>query len=245
MRKLYILTTSTPRLDLHEKTYFKFLERILEISRSEKIFEEIVACINLDKTELFSQEELLEHVEKFVEKIKKFDSNDFEWILEVSKSSDFGIASAKTHLLASAEDPKENSIFMWLEDDWRFFEEAHPGFLKSFKTFLSDEKYQFMTFNSKQGVVNGWPFFFKNKFFTRVMQSIAKELTTSSFSDGEMRYQDVYEKMKKEGTNENMEFVSVDPGTFIDEGRAWREKKKIHKWSDKRASGSFTWGKDK
>ena len=51
--------------------------------------------------------------------------------------------------------------------------------------------------------------------------------------------------MKKEGANENMEFVSVDPGTFIDEGRAWREQKKIHKWLDKRASGSLTWGKNK
>lgn len=212
--KLHVITTATPRKELHVET----LEPTLDIL-SKKI--QIKFHVNLDN--VLGQQ-------KYEESIEYFKSLPYDTDLILSNSGSFKIAAKNLYTSFSLEN--EDDLFFWLEDDWKLV--RHQEKFVQAIIDLPDSKDHFII-GGLRNELNGNPFVGKKFFFDDIQNRYNNTLT---IDDPEIhiwrcatnRYGDRF------ALKNCLNLI----GTFDDVGRKWRKEKNISK-EDKRSQKLKTW----
>jgi hypothetical protein len=210
---LHVITTATPRKELHVQTLGPTLDIL-----SEKI--SIKLHVNIDN--VLGQQE-------YEESIDYFKSLPHDTDLILSNSGSFKVAAKKLYTSFTLE---ENDLFFWLEDDWKFAKNQEK-FVQAVID-LPNSKNDFIIAGIRNQL-NGNPFVGK-KFFFDDIQNRYNDIFT--IDDPEIhiwrcataRYGDRFAL----GNYLNL------TGTFTDMGREWREEKNISK-ENKRSDKLKTW----
>ena len=254
MRDLFILTTATPRFDLQEKCLFTVIDFLINYNATSKhmLFENVFACINIDKTDFVSKDEMKKYEKDLFDRLiaSKSQVLNFDFTINLSERNDFGLASATVHKLASKYRPSLNSIFMWLEDDWEVSLDKKAYIFDSLKSFINNHESTFLNFINNDTRLSGRPFFFKYEFYIDLLHHIICEDIDSKMTgnlDPEIRYFDLFNNLSTILDNHYpVKITTCDDDCFIDRGREWRENLKLDKWCHKRNDvGRFTWTKRK
>ena len=211
--KLHVITTATPRKELHVQTLGPTLDIL-----SEKI--SIKLHVNIDN--VLGQQE-------YEESIDYFKSLPHDTDLILSNSGSFKVAAKN---LYTSFTPEENDLFFWLEDDWKFAKNQEK-FVQAIID-LPNSKNDFIIAGIRNQL-NGNPFVAKKFFFDDIQN---RYNDTFTIDDPEIhiwrcataRYGDRFAL----GNYLNL------TGTFADMGREWREEKNISK-ENKRSDKLKTW----
>ena len=219
MNVLTILTTATPRPDVHRVAMLDVVKQLIENQTQDKIN----WYINIDVPAMFSKDE----VEKTVNEINVFSTKyqDLQvHILTGHKEAHFGAAARRLYMTADVALDKVNctEAFLWLEDDWMlvndnsFFKEVKSFFEQSYDIFLC----------TSQKYISGPPFFFKRDFFDIIKNNyfisevtldpelMLFECVKKRYDTDEKRYEHPFYKRKD---------------VFKDIGREWRANRSIEK----------------
>lgn len=213
MNKLYIMTTATPRAELHSKTYFP----VLKMLRDEGF--DVVPIVNLDKPDIIPDSAFDDAKVQFEE------AGVYLYVNNLNPS--FSMAARNLYnncnRLQSTED---NNLFFWLEDDWIFDTFFEEEFINVVKSMFTNEVSTLVT--CKHKYVGGNPCFFKQPLFDEIVKLWDKtpENLDPEFAHFEAsRIVEGVEKWRipsKKG-------LSFEIPIFHDAGRQWRETNKIGK----------------
>lgn len=207
---LNILTTATPRPEVHEVTLFKTIDSLLSKGPQQKIN----WYINVDCPSMFSEEDRTNTVNNFLSFCRPGLKT---YIMADHQSAHFGAAARRLYTACES-----TGIYLWLEDDWLlrddayFFELLHKFFNFQYNFFLC----------SIATYVTGNPFFFKQDFFDLIKR---KYMSIQENIDPELM---LFEGIKEKFNVENPRVVppnSLHSQYFFDVGRQWRAQKNIHK----------------
>lgn len=210
MSILNILTTATPRPEVHELTLFKAIDSLLTNGPQEKIH----WYINVDCPSMFTEQHKVNTVNNF---LSFYRPGLKTYIMSDHQSAHFGAAARRLYTTCEG-----TGIYLWLEDDWllkedqSFFDLLNKFFMFDYNFFLC----------SIARYVTGNPFFFKQDFFNIIKRKY------NSFEhniDPElMLFEGVMEKF-------NISNPRVVPPNsfhkeyFFDVGRQWRADRNIQK----------------
>lgn len=213
MMKLHILTTATPRTDLHRKT----LEPALEVLS--KCFD-VHLYINLD--DVLGEDAFQESME-FIETLPTKQTH-----LMPSKTGSFKLAAKR--LYEAVKLPDEDDLFLWLEDDWVL--ERPDDFVEELKSF-SDSGYDFIV-TTIYDYIGGNPLVFRKEFFDQMQEHY---LDNTFPMDPERVLWHIEQAIWGGQHGSNCKFLE---GTFVDVGREWRADRGIEK-ENKRSDVLETW----
>lgn len=212
MNILNILTTATPRPELHEETVFRTIELLVK----NKCQDVINWHVNLDSPSMFTTAEK----NKAIETILRFNKSSFNtYFYRQHDSAHFGAAARR--LYTSCKVKPGNNIFMWLEDDWKLIDTEFFNFVKRF--FESSHSFLLC---SVAHYVTGNPIIFREDFFNEMVSSYEK---INGDYDPELV---LFETVKKYFNIENPRTLppnSIHKQFFIDAGREWRAARNIIK----------------
>jgi hypothetical protein len=221
---LNILTTATPRPELHNETAIKAVQ---ELSKEIK---NIHWYINIDcPRQFFKEEDRKATADNFLSlKAPGLKTT----IFSKHSSSHFGRAARR--LYGSCKPEGKNDIFLWLEDDWAFQPDKNFFYLLDY-FFTSNQNFLLC---SKLPYVTGNPFFFRRDFFDHIVNklySIKEHLDPEDFL-----WQCVEEKYNIDCRD--LPVNSVHKAYFFDMGRKWRKDRSISKINrNKSAIKTITW----
>lgn len=236
MNSLIVLTTATPRPDLHKAGLFEVIKTLIEGKTQNKIF----WYVNVDRPSMFSKQE----VEQTLKQINDF-AREKTNELSVTTLSDHevahaGAAARRLYETIGKSQPfnKDTEVFFWLEDDWALTDSE--TFVREVKNFFKTN--QDVLLCTSQKYISGHPFLFKRDFFDVI---IDKYKTVKKNPDPELmlfdcvkEYYMTEEKRLKQPSQKRKE-------VFKDIGREWRIEQSIGKMNKYKAKRhSFTWFKE-
>lgn len=216
MRTLTVLTTATPRPDLHKEGYFPILEFL------SKHFQ-LKLYIHLDN---------ILGEEAWNESLSEFEKLPYEkTLIEKHEDCSFRTASKETYLFCKPQDGDE--LFLWLEDDWLLTddEQKRQTLLEEVDTFSLD----FIS-TTLYNYPCGNPTFFKRKFFEEMKAHYAGQ---SNPFDGEIAMWECCEKIYGEAKPRSR--TKFLPDIFFDLGRDWRSERSIDKVNKRGVETKGTW----
>lgn len=226
---LNILTTATPRSDLHLKGLFQAISSIHMNGDKIKWF------VNLDCPSYFSSKDVKNSTEKF----KQLEALLPNLTLKLNVSLEGNFSKASEYLFNKCNsllDRKKDNVFMWLEDDWNLVKPQDFA-LELEKYFGS--KAPFITAGACEYVC-GNPLVFRTNFFDKVLDLYKKEVLI----DPELTFfkaaKELYATEKERSPIKDSIHLKH---YFIDVGRNWREERNIIK-QDKYKNTLHTWRKD-
>jgi len=219
---LNILTTATPRPNIHQKT----LEPWFRTLYKSKIFNRINWFVNLDKPSMFSAKDFL-LAKKYLHKNFYFVNRYYS---ERLQNPTFALASRNVYVNCNDTiDRSKKNYFMWLEDDWIIDAPA----IEHIKNYIESEK-DIINLNAKQRVT-GNPCIFNQNFFDGCFDVIKKGDTDPEMAMMYMSY-DIYPDMIRTvaSPRDNLpDRVVYNPGVRLvhDVGVGWKKRKGIIKTS--------------
>ena len=125
MPTLNILTTATPRPEIHELTVIKAVDKLLSFGLQDRI----EWYINVDKPSMFTEQARTNTVDNF---LSFYRPGLKTHIMADHQSAHFGAAARR--LYTSCEPSGTDNIFLWLEDDWVLNEDE--AFLRFYLNFF-------------------------------------------------------------------------------------------------------------
>ena len=212
MLRINVLTTATPRTELHKKT----LEPTLKVLSDHFDVHLYITLDDVLGKDAFS--ESLLHIATL--------ESEGTTLLP-SRSGSFKLAAKK--LYEHIKDPDEDDLFFWLEDDWVL--EKPEEFIEQLKQFPSSD-YDFIV-TTIYDKITGNPLIFRKRFFDHLQEYYLS-------NDPPMDPERVlwHTETKVWGThNSNWLFL---PDVFRDAGRDWRDERGIEK-INKRSDVLTTW----
>jgi len=244
MTELRVLTTMTPRNDLHQQCVYPLLKAV-----SRRF--DITWHVHIDHTDHFSQSESNETRQA----IQKFSEEHEIRAVVWERWTDCGFSSAAKTLFNSIN-ASDDALFLWLEDDWIVSDANEVA--EKLVTFAESDK-RYFSLRSPYHVVGG-PFFFKKDLFDEIhwlyvnKPLIDPELTFSRaalrlyFDYAEITWRFCDEKdienVCKQYEIHGLSRVKIEPISLfsepcaVDAGREWREKRNI---SRKLEDGHGVW----
>jgi len=218
--KLYVLTVATPRADLHRFSYIPFL---VDFLRNENANFEVVPIINLDKPSLLSDEEFQEAKEQFEDLDVHLFTN--------TKNPSFSKAARKVYLECSKlVNPKDNNVFMWLEDDW-FFDFLYEKHLLDYLNHFFDGQLQdkSMMLLTTYVYFCGNPSFFRKDLFDQIVHTWKAQKKNVDPEFVHFESAKTVQGAKEWRKTPHDAIISRTNALFIDGGRSWRRAKQIGK----------------
>ena len=211
--KLYIMTTATPRAELHAMTYFP----VLRMLREEGF--DVVPLVNLDRRPILSDI-------AFEQAKAQFEEADVHLYVNKMNPS-FSMAGRNLYNNCRyLQNPEDNNLFFWLEDDWLFDNRSRYGFIGTLKSMFTNEATTLLT--TQYHYLGGNPCFFKQPLFDEIVgvwdrnpENIDPEY---AHFEGQMRVEgvDKWRIPSKKG-------LVFEVPVFHDAGRQWRQINKIGK----------------
>ncbi len=235
---LNILTTATPRPDIHVRAMFKVVDTLLK----ENIQNKIYWYINLDIPSMFTEhevEETINQINLFNNFYNQFYPNKIQiTILKDHEEAHFGLAAKRLYGRLGRIEKLENynNVFLWLEDDWAM--KKTDEFMYELKKFFTSDQ-DFLMGTTTNKYISGHPFFFKSRFFNMMVE---RYKTLKNTIDPEVQILIVVRKFYglDEIRNEQPSFKQFD--VFYDVGRKWREINLIKKQNKyKQHKTNSTW----
>ena len=236
--KLIILTTATPREEVHNKACIDIVKKISSILIDNDI--EILWFVNIDNP-LDDDSDSCKR--NFINSFSNY--KNINVFVHINKEEYcFGKSGARLYF-ASSFHAEESSIFFWLEDDWAL-EEYEQNFLNDkILHFISNCKVSILKFMKKNRTLRGCgnPILFKKNVYDAILNRCKKEfLNNSHFEDSEDRFRNVLKNMIKNSELNAKENILFEKMIFFDIGRQWRYDKGISKWKG-RSKKNKTWSK--
>jgi hypothetical protein len=237
---LNILTTATPRADLHNRSFFVFLKMLYDSCPSYTIR----LFVNLDKPSLSLEEEFEEAKQNIL-------SNNDKYEIHLSTNEvnpSFNLA-AKTIFLRCADQIKktDQNIFFWLEDDWALYDtienpqkvQVLENAISSIDLFFEDKNIFLMM--TSTDYINGKPYLFKYNLFDAIVKRYRKSRIPD---DPELTM--ILAKQFLFGEKKDRVNVIVRPYTkrfllFHDVGIPWRLERNIKKTNRSLPEVDYTW----
>ena len=215
--KLHILTTATPRRDLHYVGLFPAVDALREREEFEVIW-----YVNLDCPVLFSEDDFNKSLQAF----KDMGATVF------TNTEDPCFAQAARVLYTNCQDnlnPAYNNVFMWLEDDWTMHYLRLEGFAATVAGWINTRHSCLLTVIPHR--IGGQPCFFRLPLFEKVAEQYR---LTDAMIDPEVTIME--EQRKLDGVSDSFYTppvggVGFEDQLFIDIGRNWRKYSKIGKTS--------------
>lgn len=225
MKVLNVLTTATPRHDIHKGGLFKAIAAIPK-DVGVKWF------VNLDHPSMISEEERAESYRGFIE----FAEQHSNVKLYIHNSNIGNFDRAAEYLFFACRDRIRNNLsnrFLWLEDDWILNDEQ--AFVQSIEEAFRN-KASFFHF-AQTPYLSGNPHIFTKKHFWEVIRYYKE----NDLIDPELTFMAVKKVMYKD---DDLRIPAPDSihrqRTFFDLGRKWRDRRGIEK-ADKFAKNKSTW----
>lgn len=227
---LNVLTTATPRPELHELSLFYALKSLRRTSFDIHWF------VNVDCPSMFSENARKETSEK----IKDFShrNNIKLSIFDQHENSHFGKAGQRLFSECNKQITKDKNIFMWLEDDWTPVHFKVSLFLQHVQRFLQSP--QDFIFTTSHPYVTGNPIVFKRPFFDTVCKLYTEnEDPETLFLQASSELYDIKDPRLDFDLKRSVFYVCP---LFCDLGTAWRLSKSITKLSKYKAKEhDVTW----
>ena len=217
---LNILTTATPRVELHIKS----LEPWLKALHNSKIFDKINWFVNLDKPDIFNTEQM-SFARNYLHAKYKFLNLFYTECVE-----DCSFTNAARTVYNNCYDnieSAEKNYFMWLEDDWKI----KPGYhaIDDIKKFIESGK-EILSFGNIARIT-GWPHIVSENMFYRTREELNSKKIDPELAMMLSSY-DVYNLPRKyfprDYLPEEVIYRSVENRCF-DMGVRWRDSKQISK----------------
>jgi hypothetical protein len=249
MKYLNIITTATPRADIHNQCFIRYVKILLDSNPSYIIR----LFVNLDKPPMISEEEFEEAKQNIL-----LLENRVEVFFSFNDTNPSFSLAARTlfHRCRKViEEGKDNdkNIFFWLEDDWILYdkkqkleiEERIDLVTRSIEEFFENEYRIILLTGSRY--INGRPSLFKQDLFCKICDILdagnidpemaillAKQLL---FNDNKIR-----EPLFDESVFQCFPI-------FTDAGIKWRKERKIQKinrfFSKPDSNCGYTWKEEK
>lgn len=228
--KLYVLTTATPRSEVHEETCIPVYRTLKNCAN----FDTTVLC-NIDVPTLFEQPALDKAVSKLETQVDYLYSN----LINPS----FSLAAKNLYLACkSLVDTKDNNLFLWLEDDWVLRNDLHDFFIEQVE-LLFDRKDIPVFLTTIYNYVGGNPIIFRQNLFDKIVE-VWEKSCESKQEDPEFVHMQAQSQL--DGTfvwrMPPVNALKTSQPIFLDVGRAWRKENKIGKLKRERSDG--TWVRD-
>ena len=235
--KISILTTATPRFDIHEKCVIDVIDTLCNNGH------EVSLYVNIDipgfvKNAKDNTDSLLCHLETMSLASLKYHVND--------TNPDFSRAFEQCIKMLIEDDKKpEDEMYMWLEDDWEIVDK--DAFVAAITAIEEDTIHETFTFCNPRP--SGPPMMFREKFLNTVVEHYCMNDEVNNF-DPEVRFVKCYDVKFGRSGNKRLGNRSEShfpdnwdglPTIFKDAGRAWRIDNSISKWRSKNGSCSKTW----
>lgn len=214
MLRINVMTTATPRTELHQIT----LEPALKIL-SEHF--DVRLYITLDDV---LDEVSFKKSMKYLETLPTRQTH-----LMPGKLGSFKLVTKR---LYDNIIPEPNDIFLWLEDDWILQEDKVDDFITALKEF-PDSDYDFIVTTIYE-YIGGNPLVFKRRFFDEMQEYY---ILADSPLDPEIVMWNIETAIWGDRFKAKCQFLR---DTFVDAGRDWREERGIVK-ENKRSNAMTTW----
>ena len=222
MNILTILTTATPRPDIHQNGMYDVVNKLIESNTQD----EIHWFINMDKPAMFdkkAEKESLSLVSDYAKKHSTKTGQLHIYLLAGHKESHFGAAAKRLYTAASrVRDTTAIEAFLWLEDDWKLTKSNI--FLKEIKDFFRAKHDILLCTDTK--FVSGNPFLFKKDFFNII---VSKYKASETAPDPELL---LFECVKERYNTDDKRCQHPSykqRNVFQDIGREWRARRSIGK----------------
>jgi len=217
---LNILTTATPRIDLHEQTLYPWIKEL----QDSKIYDKINLYINLDKPKMFTDAEF------FTTKNYLFTNFNFVNIIytECLENTSFSNAAKNVYnsCVTNINHDKPNH-FLWLEDDWLIH--TRQDAINDVRQFIASKK-DVLSFGSLYRIT-GWPVIFTKKVFDAIYKKLHLQDVDPEVAMMTAVY-DIYDMSRENYPRDSLPENVLFRSSFcrcIDLGRDWREVKQIFK----------------
>ena len=213
---LYILTTATPRCELHQECCIQFITELVK-------FKQITWIINIDVPSILniSEQYLNECISKF-EKIKTFKT-----IINVNKTNP-SFSNAGRYLIKKVFSLyKESDFIFWLEDDWALKENIINDFLLKYEDFEKSNFFNYLLLTNCP-YPSGQPFIFKGK----ILPKLYKFYKKIKKIDPEVAIFNTVRELSGLEKNEQYK-LCINLPIFFDKGREWRQNMNIAKTNKK------------
>ena len=215
--KLHILTTATPRRDLHYIGLFPAVDALREREEFEVFW-----YVNLDCPTPFSEDDFDKSLQAF---------QDMGAIISIN-TEDPCFAQAARVLYTACDDSLDTdsmNVFMWLEDDWTMHYLRLDSFAEVAVAWANSRHSCLLTVVPHR--IGGQPCFFRKPPFDKV---VAQYRATDAMIDPEVTIME--EQRKLDGIAETfysppLGGLGFEDQLFIDVGRNWRKYSRIGKTS--------------
>ena len=225
---LNIMTTATPRKELHKKGLYKTLLELSELNLKIDWF------VNIDCPKMFTAEELKSSVEGFKGLSELLENVTLHLNINVESPSFKTSSVSLFESCAKNINSSNENLFMWLEDDWRL---EKP---KEFKSLLDNKPLNTLfILGGATNYVSGNPFIFTERFFYKIVRM----QRTEDLIDPELRFMEAKKRIYGDSELRVPLKDSVLLNAFVDIGRAWRKEKNIIK-ENKYSKNTKTWIKE-
>lgn len=226
--KLYILTTATPRKELHVNSLAPLLRELREDI-------DLTWLVNFDVPLAMKDRSRNQEAREYLEGLSDiFIYND--------ETPCFPLAGRNLYNKCNEIiDRKENNLFLWLEDDWYIY----PAHIRAFKHKIHDlfDSDISCVLTTRYGYVGGNPVVFKLPLFDNIVEVYAQNPTLML----DPEYAHFQAQANLDGTHwrhppkKGHQFRTP---IFHDVGREWRKRNHLGKISRDRHS-PVTWTEDK
>lgn len=214
MPKIFILTTATPRPDLHKLTCLPVFAEL------RKHFD-VVPIVNLDKPMLVNR------AESEFEKAKAQFEEAGVHLLTNERNPSFSLAARKLYYEAQClSSGEENPIYFWLEDDWKYNQTSWTELLEAIRVLYDTDKTCILT--TDYCYLGGNPCFFKKKLFDNIVKLWRKNAGNFDPEFIHFEAQKIVENVNKWRTVPK-NGLKATRAVFRDLGRDWRKRQKIGK----------------
>lgn len=213
--KLHILTTATPRRDLHYVGLFPTVDAL----REQEGFE-VVWYVNIDCPAMFTHDDVEKSYKAFLDMGVDH--------LTINKDNPCFAEAART-LYTSCQDnlvAEDKNVFMWLEDDWTMHYLRLQGFADIVESWIPSSHSCLLTVIPHR--IGGQPCLYRQELFDRVVDQYR---ATDEMIDPEIVIME--EQRKIDGFDgfyaPPTGGIGFDDQLFIDIGRNWRKYTKVGK----------------
>lgn len=229
--KLYILTTATPRAELHKHTCMPVYKTLKQC----KDFDTTIV-VNLDKPTMIEQSEFHKSIYTLYPRVDYLSSN----IINPS----FSLAGRTLYNICSnIVSEKNNNLFLWLEDDWQLKQGTERLLIEVINKMFRDKNIPALL-TTIYNYIGGNPVVFQQKLFDKVVEVWNRSCKTKQ-EDPEFIHMQAQSEI--DGThiwrNPPQHALHSSEALFLDAGRDWRKKNNIGKLRREKTNG--TWVQDK
>lgn len=233
MNNLIIITTATPRVDLHKAGLLETIKVLIEGKAQDKIF----WYVNVDCPSMFSKQE----IEQTLIQINNFARERADkmsvFLLSDHKEAHAGAAARRLYEKISETRPFEqgNEVFFWFEDDWALTEEE--SFVEVVRAFFETD--QDILLCTWQKYISGHPFLFRRDFLEVILN---KYKVVKRNTDPELFLFDCVKDYYMTRQKRLIQPLHKRKKMFNDIGREWRIERSIGKTNKYKAKQyNFTW----